>query len=51
MKRMVQANMKKQNYQNSVKNAILMSAKTVSSDIIHIVNQKEIDYVVYLQSA
>ena len=40
MKRMVQANMKKQNYQTSVKNAILMSAKTVSSDTIHIGNQK-----------
>ena len=40
MKRMVQANIKRQDYQNSGKNVILMSAKTVSSDIIAVVNQK-----------
>ena len=35
-----EANVKRQNYQILVKNAILMSAKTVSSDIILLVNQK-----------
>ena len=39
-KRMVQVNIKRQNYQTSVKNVILMAAKTVSSDIIPVVNQK-----------
>ena len=39
-KRMVQVNIKRQNYQTSVKNVILMTAKTVSSDIIPVVNQK-----------
>ena len=39
-KRMVQVNIKRQNYQTSVKNVILLAAKTVSSDIIPVVNQK-----------
>ena len=39
-KRMVQVNIKRQNYQTSVKKVILMAAKTVSSDIIPVVNQK-----------
>ena len=37
---MVLASMKRQNYQTSVKNVIVMSRKTVSSDIIPLVNQK-----------
>ena len=37
---MVGSNIKRQNYQTSVKNVILMSAKTVSSDIIPVVNWK-----------
>ena len=41
MKRMMQANIKRQTYQKSVKNVILLSAKAVSSDIISIVNQKQ----------
>ena len=40
MKRIVQANIKRQKHQTSVKNVIFMSAKTVSSDIILIVNRK-----------
>ena len=40
LKRMVQANIKRQNYQTFVKNIILMSAKSVLSDIIPVVNQK-----------
>ena len=40
MKRMVQANTKTQNYQTSLKNVILMSAETVSSDVILVLNQK-----------
>ena len=40
MKGMVQANIKRQNYQTSVKNVIIMSAETVSSDVIPVVNQK-----------
>ena len=38
---MVQVNIKIQNYQTSVKNVTLMSAKTVSSDIIPVFKQKE----------
>ena len=49
MKRMVQANIKRQNYQASVKNIILMSAKTVSSDIILKSTKIGIDYMTYLQ--
>ena len=41
IKRMVQVNIKIQNYQTSVKNVTLMSAKTVSSDIIPVFKQKE----------
>ena len=37
---MVQANVKRQNYQTFVKNIILMSAKSVLSDIIPVANQK-----------
>ena len=40
MKRMAQANIKRQNYQTFMKNVILMSAKTVLSNIIPAVNQK-----------
>ena len=40
MQKMVQANVKRQNYQTSVKNVILMSPKTVSSNIIPIVKEK-----------
>ena len=40
MKRKVHANIKRQNYQSDVKNVILVSAKTVSSDIILVVNRK-----------
>ena len=40
MKRMVQANTKRQNYKTSVKNLILMSVKTVSSDTIPVINRK-----------
>ena len=38
--RMVQSNMKRQNRQISVKNVTLMSAKTVSIDIIPVFNLK-----------
>ena len=38
MKGMRQAKTKQQNYQTSVNNVILMSAKTVSNDIIPAVN-------------
>ena len=37
----MQANIKRQKHQTSVKNVMFMSAKTVSSNIIHVVNQKE----------
>ena len=40
MKRMVQANIKRQNYQTSLKNVIIMCTKTVSGNIIPVVNQK-----------
>ena len=40
MERMVQASIKRQKHQTSVKNVILMSEKTVSSGIIPVVNQK-----------
>ena len=40
MKRNVQENIKRQNYQTSVKNLILMSAETVSIEVIPVVNQK-----------
>ena len=40
MKRMMQANIKRQIYQASVKNVILMSAKILSSDIILAANRK-----------
>ena len=40
MKRIVQVNIKRQYYQPSVKNVILMSEKTVLSDIISAVNWK-----------
>ena len=40
MKRNVQENIKRQNYQTSVKTLILMSAETVSIDVIPVVNQK-----------
>ena len=40
MKGMRQAKTKQQNYQTSVNNVILMSAKTVLNDIIPAVNQK-----------
>ena len=37
---MVHANTKRQNYKTSVKNVILMSAKTISSNAISVVNWK-----------
>ena len=37
---MVQANIKREKHQNFVKNVMLMSAKTVSSDIVSVVNRK-----------
>ena len=40
MKRMVQANIKRQNYQTSVTKVILMSVETLLSDVIPVVNQK-----------
>ena len=40
MKRAVQASIKRQKHQTSVKNVMFMSAKTFSRDIITIVNQK-----------
>ena len=40
MKRMAQVNIKTQKHQISVKNVMLMSVKTVSSNIIPTVNQK-----------
>ena len=40
MKRIVQANIKKQSHETSVKNVIFMSVKTISSDIITIVKRK-----------
>ena len=48
MKKMVKANIKSQNYQTSVKNVTVMSAKIAFSDIIPVVNRKEIDYKIYL---
>ena len=50
MKKMVKANIKSQNYQTSVKNVTVMSAKIAFSDIIPVVNQKEIDYKIYERS-
>ena len=41
MKRMVQVNIKRQNHQISAKHMFIMSAKTVLSDIMPIINQKE----------
>ena len=41
--------MKRQKHQTSVKNVMFMSVKTVSSDIIPVVNRKEIDYLISLQ--
>ena len=32
-----------------MKNVTLMSVKTVSSDVILVVHQKEIDYMIYLR--
>ena len=40
MKGIVQANIKRQKHQTSVKNVIFMSTKSVSNDIIPIVNRK-----------
>ena len=40
MKRMVQANIKRQNYQTSATKVILMSVETLLSDVIPVVNQK-----------
>ena len=41
-KRMVQANIKRPSYETSVKNVILLFAKTISSDIIPVVNRKRL---------
>ena len=51
MKKMVKANIKSQNYQTSVKNVTVMSAKIAFSDIIPVVNRKEIDYKIYLHES
>ena len=40
MKRIVQANIKRKKHQTSVKNVMFMSLKTISSNIIPIVNRK-----------
>ena len=40
MKKLVQANIKRQKHQTSMKNVMFMSARTVSSIIIPVVNQK-----------
>ena len=40
LKRIMQANIKRQKHQTFVKNVIFMSGKTVSSDIIPVVNRK-----------
>ena len=40
MKIIVQANIKRKKYQTSVKNVMFMSLKTISSNIIPIVNRK-----------
>ena len=40
MKRIVQANIKRKKHQTSVKNVMLMSPKTILSNIIPIVNRK-----------
>ena len=37
---MVQANIKRQKHQTSVKNVMLMSAKTVLSDVLPVANRK-----------
>ena len=39
---MVQANIKRPSYETSVKNVILLFAKTISSDIIPVVNRKRL---------
>ena len=44
---MAQANIKRQNYQTFMKNVILMSAKTVLSNIIPAVNQKGNAYYIF----
>ena len=50
IKRMVQTNIKRQKYQTSEKNVILVSAKTILCDIIPVVNQKGNRlYMIYLQ--
>ena len=40
MKRIWQANIKRQKHQTSLKSVMFMSAKTVLSDVIPIINQK-----------
>ena len=42
IKRMVQANIKRQTHETSVKNVILMPTKAIWSNIIPVVNQKGI---------
>ena len=50
IKRMVQTNIKRQKYQTSEKNVILVSAKTILCDIIPVDNQKGNRlYMIYLQ--
>ena len=47
---MVQTNIKRQKYQTSEKNVILVSAKTILCDIIPVDNQKGNRlYMIYLQ--
>ena len=48
MKGIVQANIKRQKYQTSLKTVMFMSAKSVSSDIILVFNRKGNDYMIYL---
>ena len=48
MKGTVQANIKRQKHQTSVKNVMFMSSKSVLSDIIPISTKKKIDYTIHL---
>ena len=48
MKEIVQANIKRQKHQTSVKNVMFMSSKSVLSDIIPISTKKKIDYTIHL---
>ena len=47
MKRIVQANTRRQKHQTSVKNVMFMSGKTVLSDTIPVVNRKANDIIIW----